>query len=622
MKRRMSIIGYIIFAVFAFIVFLLKQAGYKYNDSDIYIEELILLIILSLGGFLLFSTKISQKIKVGILLVAIALFVSYPVFTDYLVYSHDINFHLVRIEGLAESIKDLQIPARINSIANNGYGYATPMFYPELFLYFPAFLKVLNVSTVFVFKLLIIAINIMSVFFMYIAVKNISKSSNSGIISAIVYAAANYRLENVFTRAAVGEALALCFLPLAIWGLYELLAGDKKKWYVFVIGISGIIQSHILSVMFAGILCAIFGFVFIDKIIIEKRYKEIAISVVAILLLNLWFVVPFLDGYRLDLNVKGSGAGYVFYEYPVIPAQLFNFYDSASAYNLTSTTEAGMKEDMSYTLGILCSIGLVLCVYYSFKHKNDKDTLAIFLKTLTFLAVLFLILSTTIIPWKELQESSKLINTICTTMQFSWRFLGITTVSIAMAFGIILGNYVDTKQSKEKDFYENKKIIIGILLIALFTVPYFLRDYSKEDVFITKETKLNYNLFGQNEYFLKNTDTSKLDENRYVTSNTNIKITSYEKNKDKIIIEYVSLMDDGYIEVPLLYYPGYSATDGKGNNLDVTIGDNNVVRINLKEKGNGTIKVEYKQKLSYVIANIISILALVGGTYFIVRRRK
>lgn len=621
MKKNLSKIGYVIFAIFTMALFFLKQSKYTVNDSDIFLEELILVFVLFAGGFLLFSKKISDKIKVGILLLAIALFVSYPVYTDYLVYSHDINFHLVRIEGLAENINDLQLPARINTIVNNGYGYANPIFYPELFLAFPAFLRCFNVSFIFAFKLLLVAINILAVFLMYISVKKISKSTSSGIISAIIFAAANYRLENVFTRAAIGEALALCFFPLAIWGLYELCCGDKKKWYIFAIGISGIIQSHILSVLFAGVICATFGYVFIDKIIKEKRIKPILLSGLAIILLNSWFIWPFVDGYQLDLAVKNGGAGYVFYDYTVIPAQLFNIFDSANAYNLTATADKGMKEDMSYTLGILCTLGLIVCVYNSFKHKGEKDEMQRFLRTLTIIAVFFMILSTNIIPWKELQSESKFINNICTTIQFGWRFLGITTFAVSIGAGIILGRYVDSQKKEENDFYQNNRVIIGILILAFLAVPYFLRDFSKEDVIFTKESKLNYNLFGQIEYFIGGTDTSKLIADNYNTSSDKVKIVSYSKEKNKIDLEYISLDDNGYIEVPLLYYPGYVAKTDGGKDLEVVAGNNNVVRVNIKESGSGKIKIEYKQKVSYIIANLVSIVTVAGAIGYVIDKK-
>lgn len=149
---------------------------------DIWIQGILLLGVLVIGGAFYLKKEINSKFKIAIFLILIALFVSYPLYNDYLVYSHDINFNFVRIEGLKETLGNGQVPVRIHAIENNGYGYATSLLYPELFLYIPAILRLLNTSMVFTFKLFLVLINIASVVSMYIAVKKISKSTVSRYI--------------------------------------------------------------------------------------------------------------------------------------------------------------------------------------------------------------------------------------------------------------------------------------------------------------------------------------------------------------------------------------------------------------------------------------------------------
>ena len=584
MKRK---IIYVLFAITILGLYLLKAMNNTRGYFDIWIQGALLLGALIMVGILYFKKQTNHKWKIAIFLLLIALFVSYPLYNDYLVYSHDINFNLVRIEGLKEALENGQIPARIHPIENNGYGYATSLLYPELFLYIPAILRLLNTSMVFTFKLFLIFINIVAVGSMYIAVKKISKSTASGIIGAIVFAAANYRLENVFTRASIGEALALAFCPIAIWGLYELLLGEKKKWYLFVIGFTFVLQSHKLSVMLLAISCAIIGIYFIKNIIKQKRYKEILLAIVTTLLINLWFMVPFLDAYQLDLKVKNTDKTtkfYTFENYTVIPAQLFNLFDTANSLQVAENNEQGMEDEMAYTLGIMCSIGLVISIGYWIKNRKKKDMQTRWLRILTILALVFVILSTTILPWKELQEHVGIIKWLCATMQFGWRFLGMATVLITICMSIIMGKYVEEKKQQEKDCVEKYKIIIAIGLIAFLAVPMFLAEYSKQFKYITNESPLNYDLSAQNEYFIQGTDTTKLIENQFLTSSNKIVINHTTKKGSKITIDYYNQEGEGYIEVPLLYYPGYIAKDEKGNKLEVVCGANNVVRVKLTKE--------------------------------------
>ena len=58
----------------------------------------------------------------------------------------DCRFHLVRIEGIAASLRNGQFPVRVNPIAKGDFGYSTSLFYGELFLYLPAVLRLLGAT--------------------------------------------------------------------------------------------------------------------------------------------------------------------------------------------------------------------------------------------------------------------------------------------------------------------------------------------------------------------------------------------------------------------------------------------------------------------------------------------
>ncbi len=611
MKNIKQKIIYIIICIVAMLLFFLKLSNNDAKTFDIYIQGFLLIMVLILGGVLYFKRNLNSKFKIGLFLVALALFVSYPIYSDYLLHSHDIEFNLMRINGIKSALEIFQIPARIYPLVNNGYGYAVPMLYPELFLYLPAILRLLNTSIEFCYKILLIFINIASVFSMYLAVKNISKSKSAGIVGSIIYATATYRLVTVYTRGAIGETLALSFLPLVIWGLYELCLGDKNKWYIFVIGITCVIQSHILSLISTFIIFAVICLFFIKNIIMQKRYSKFILAFVIIVLVNLWFIVPFLDAYSLDLAVKArpeeEDPGYTFGTHNVIPSQLFNVFDDLSSYRDSNDSYYGIENEMNLSIGLFCLIGVPLCLIYCIKIKDNKsNNLYKMIRILTFLGILFLLLSTSIIPWKDLEESYKIINWLSTTMQFSWRFLGPATVAIVMTMSIIIGEYVDSKYRKKANFIENYRIIfeIGFASIVIFLI--ITAPYSKQD----KYEIAYFNPVPYGEYYLEGTETEKFIEEQYNVSDDWILIDKYSKNGNKIVLDYINHVGNGYIEVPLLYYPGYEAKDENGKKLDISCGNNNVIRIELTEKKSGTITVQYKEKLIYCIADIISLITI------------
>ena len=71
----------------------------------------------------------------------ILLIASIPLLNNYLIRGHDIYFHLMRIEGLAQGMKTGDFPVRIQPAWYGGYGYAVSVFYSDLFLYPVALLR-------------------------------------------------------------------------------------------------------------------------------------------------------------------------------------------------------------------------------------------------------------------------------------------------------------------------------------------------------------------------------------------------------------------------------------------------------------------------------------------------
>ena len=164
-------------------------------------------------------------------LVFLAILSSASIFTITLKYGHDILFHLSRIKGIKESF-GIELFPSIYSNYLNGYGYANPLFYPDIFLYIPAFIHYIGIDIYTSYKIFLFLINLFSIITMYISVKGISKNKYAAIISSIIYAFASYRLVDVFSRAAIGEALAFIFAPLVVYGIYEIIYQDYKKFYI------------------------------------------------------------------------------------------------------------------------------------------------------------------------------------------------------------------------------------------------------------------------------------------------------------------------------------------------------------------------------------------------------
>ena len=93
------------------------------------------------------SEKKRENLGCWLCVAAVAALACAPIFVDGGgLWGDDCIFHLSRIEGITQGLREGQFPVRIYSLAKDGYGYASPMFYGELLLYFPAVLRLLGVS--------------------------------------------------------------------------------------------------------------------------------------------------------------------------------------------------------------------------------------------------------------------------------------------------------------------------------------------------------------------------------------------------------------------------------------------------------------------------------------------
>ncbi|MFR5796944.1 MAG: hypothetical protein ACLUI3_16380, partial [Christensenellales bacterium] len=110
---------------------------------------------------------------------------------------------------------------------------------------------------------------------MYAAAKRLFHHRGAAACASIGYTLAMYRLSDVFTRYAVGEAIAMAILPMFIWALWEVVCGDQRRWAALSLTAAGIALCHVISTMLCALLAVLFGLIHIRGIVKEKRILPI-----------------------------------------------------------------------------------------------------------------------------------------------------------------------------------------------------------------------------------------------------------------------------------------------------------------------------------------------------------
>ncbi|MCM1124063.1 MAG: 6-pyruvoyl-tetrahydropterin synthase-related protein [Eubacterium sp.] len=577
----------------------LSPAVMFYSDSYFMMAVFLLCSVLVWKIYIEGNVRLTQEQLVDYsIILGVALLAMTPMMQTYLYNGDDLCYHLARLEGLKDGILDGQIPVNIQPDGMRENGYLNAL-YPYLFLYIGAFLRICRVSIGLSYKTLVFLANLASASCAYIAVKSMSRSRRSVILAVVLYTLMPYRFTNIFSRGDLGETLALIFWPLVIAGLYHIIMGDRKKWYYLVIGFGGAFQSHILSAAFVSVFCVITALIWCRRIMQEKRYLEIGKAAGVTLLLNMWYLVPFLYYYfgeRLNTDIlRWSG----YFEQSINPS---NLTQSFSPYN---------KQYFSLGLALLgcVGIGVIRFVCERDREKTDKDGYLLYLLVL---GCLLTYMITGYFPSKALLENEFFEN-IYTMLQFPWRFLGPASACFVFVGTIGLSESQILKPHRNTIF----ALLIGLNLLVILSVPTdnSHMPYENAEAVASKghETKFaaNIGLFYPHEWRIEGASDDKLTSSVVVSDPNGVSVSQYQKKGTKAAVVYIA-DEAGYIELPIQGYLGYRAYDETGRRLEIEEGIGGRMRFSVSGDGKEhTINVRYGPVPAFIVADLVSALTIV-----------
>lgn len=570
-----------------------------YTDTYFMILVVLALYLLGWKCFMEDGVRLSQEqlLDYGVIIGA-ALLATTPLMQTYLYNGDDLCYHLARLEGLKDGILDGQIPVNIlpEGLQNNGYLNAM---YPYLFLYIGAFLRICRVSLSLSYKTIIVLANLGTAVCTYVAVKSMVRVRRCVLLAVVLYTLMPYRFTNILHRGDLGETLALIFWPMVIAGLYHVVMGERKKWYYLVIGFSGALQSHILSVAYVAAFCVFTALFYCVRIVREKRYVEIGKAAGLSLLLNAWYLAPFLVYYfKEDLNkevLRWSG----YFEQSINPS---NLTQSLSLYN---------KQYFSLGFALIGCLGIGI-VYLLIERRERKKGMDSFLAYLLVSGIVFTFLCTGYFPSRVLMDNAFFHN-IATMLQFPWRFLGPACACLLFVGAAGLAHSKLLAPCKNAVL----ALLIGLNLLIIVTVPTdnIHMPYKNAQALASKghETKLgtSVGLFYPHEWRLIDAVDEKLTTSVVISDLNKIVVQDFRKKGTKAAISYTATDSDAYIELPIQSYLGYQAQDENGKRVELTRGDGGRIRFSVN--GDGAlhqIYVRYGPIPGFVIADIVSALTL------------
>lgn len=572
-----------------------RSEGLLYTDTAAFFVAALLFAIVFM---LIFLKRISPAGLTGEKLYyfffpAFFIFINYVYFREYWPYDQgDFSFWVPRIEQLKRELLRGQIPVQLLGDGLGGHGVLNSL-YPSLFACFPALLRICHVSMEASIRITCMLVNLAAMFTSYHAAKQLSDNRKTAILGMVLYTTLPYRLGIMYFRFAFGEVLAMIFIPLVIEGIYNVFEGDYRRWHILAIGMTGIMQSHILSVVMClffslGLTVLLAGSLFNELI----RAVSVLKAVLLFTLLNLWYIVPFIECYGYDLKLTEMFAVADFSRISHEPGMLFSVFQS-----FLPVTEHYKTPMLGPALWVCLCVAVYFCLFSSCSGKKTR-----FCSALVISGLFFLCMTTRWFPWHTLEKIS-IVNSLVQMIQFPIRFGQIAQGSLVFA-GVIAISGIKVSEKAQR-------LLLAGCVISACAMMIIISDSWSECLTIKDpgEVKMTADIdaFYNEDYAM-----SEYNSEFYPDGpDSNALITGYEKNGCKVDFDYVS-ETDAYVYLPLQSYPGYRAVSSSDGILNITSSEYAMMQVSLPAAVKPAhVTIEYVQPVRWRISLIASIITVV-----------
>ena len=509
-------------------------------------------------------------------------------------YAPDLQYHLLRIEGVKEAILSHDYPCRIYHFFYADYGYGSPMFYPDIFLLIPAVFRIAGLSPLGAYKLFCSLLCILIAASTYFSFRYISRNHLYSMVGTGLVCLSQFYLADLHDRVGMSEYQAYIFLPVLVAALYDLFVLEGKKIYLFGIAFCGLIFSHAIMTFLSAVFVILIFFTAVPFKIFRKKLslKKIRSLIVCAVIsfgVTAYYLVPMVE--QLNWNTLKVSVPW---------AHPGDYMEPASVlFRMT-----GYFNYIAYVgIGLPIIMGAVLFAKDLF--LPEKNPMA---KLFLILGILLFAVMTPVFPWKKLDD------TIFNMIQFTYRiypFAIISTVTSVVLFGS------DALKTKHRNLYACAGIILLVLSCAFGIIQNRTVEISEDSLYLTEEyLSENDNITGSFEWLPLDIDEHVL----YMTAPADV------------VVDYMYLLPfcnnghgnysfvtaDGerhWYLVPLVAYKGYKVniTTADGNSKELPIETELGKICFTNDTGlSGVITVEYKGTLIQKISDAVSVLTVLG----------
>lgn len=321
--------------------------------------------------------------------------------------SHDGLIHIERIKEYSMNLKSGMIPPRVAPTLSGKIAY--PLFVANYQLpYFFASIFYLSTNDAFFAIKSVLAITyILSAVFAFLLFKQFGGSSIASLCGSIIFSYLPYRFANIYTRAALGESVALMFVILVLLSMHCVDRGKKWSSIFFAFSLFGLICSH-------GVIFLLFLPFFVFYLIVILKIKNM--------------IKKFSPGFFLGVSLSAFVLFPIFFErsYLKLDETFFNifYFHFINIFSLFRIPVSGINLSTPFQIGIVSSVIFILGILFGLVEKNRTF---LYFSLFALLGV-FLTLKQSLWIW----ENIPFLNFIV----YPWRFISL--IGLCMGFLSVL----------------------------------------------------------------------------------------------------------------------------------------------------------------------------------------
>lgn len=515
----------------------------------------------------------------------------------------DWSFHSARVQQIYLNLKRGHLITYIGTDTFSKVGNANFIFYPTLFLYPWAILKLLF-APITAYLMYVWMMFVVTSLIAFYCMQSFNKDNSlESFYFSLVYTIVPYHLYLTLSNYVLGEAQAYMFIPIVFLGIYKVLY--RKQWVTLSVGMALMAYSHYVSLFISAEICFL---IFIIYLIQKKKITKDIIfglikSVLLFFMLSLGQFAPlYTDLYKANL---------------VGPTPGFMLMQTAGSYVVSALNNDALNQG---GIGLLLLITLLFG--WEYINKNSVDM------WIYIIGLLLVVMITSVFPWQYFTKTPLAI------IQFPYRYTSYAAffLSIILAKGLVKLNFNNLTNecitgiicfvalllfagSIYSDVARNKGIVPNTSVLRTTRKGGYrtFRNSSDSPIIINNNTynyQFNYGaLYGETDYMPRAAfNNAKSVLNRNILINDKVKSDKHSlKAKPNKLIYTVNTSVGNKIDLPIL---AYNDTRVKLNGATIShkVSERGTVEVNSKNRHN-IIEITYCPSILFNLCRIVSLVS-------------